>query len=350
MIPELEDSIFIQALECTWAYHPFGEEYIKELVDVGVTSINETVPYPDANFNEIVKEIYKFRRMCDETESAIIATTASDIEKAKLERKLAMIIGLQHLPFATSYYPDNLAFLHALYMMGCRIMQLTYQRRNLIGDGCGERTDCGLSKFGIQVVEEMNKTGILIDLSHSGPKTTMEAIEISKDPVVFSHSNCRCLCDHVRNKGDELIKALAEKGGVQGIGMFPVLLNLEKLPTMDDFLDHLEHVIKLVGINHVGIGLDFSVPQWPPHPDVDLQRRIWKASREGARTNWPELEAPYPTFVPGKGTYRIEELDSPSKWKANISKGLDLRGYSSSEMKKILGENFMRVFRKVWRG
>jgi membrane dipeptidase len=287
--------------------------------------------------------------MCEKTERAIITNKASDIEKAKQEKKLAMVIGLQHLPFNISYYPDSLAYLHTLQTIGVRILQLTYQRRNLVGDGCGERTDCGLSRFGIQVIEEMNKIGLLIDLSHSGPKTTMEAIETSKDPVVFSHSNCRNLCDHVRNKEDELIKALAENGGVQGIGMFPVLLNLKKLPTIDDLLDHVEHVIKLVGIDHVGIGLDFSVPQWPPYPDTDLQRRMWEASREGAQKNWPELEAPYPTFVPGRGTYRIEELDSPSKWKASISKGLDSRGYSISEIKKVLGENFMRVFREVWR-
>lgn len=349
MMREFEDATFVQALECTWAYHPFGKELIEEFVKGGVTAINETIAYLNADFDGIVKEISKFRRMCDEAQNAIVATTTSEIEKAKQEGKLAVILGLQHLPLVTSYSPDDLSFLYGLHSMGVKIIQLTYQRRNLVGDGCGERTNSGLSKFGVEVLEEMNRLGTLVDLSHVGPRSTMEAIEMSKDPVVFSHSNCRSLCDHVRNKDDELIKALAEKGGVQGIVMFPSILNQERPPTMDDFLDHIEHVIDLVGADHVGIGLDYSAPQWPPHPDVDLQRRMWRASRAGVRRNWPELEPPYNAFVPGKGSYRIEELDSPTKWKANISKGLNKRGHSTSEIKKVLGENFMRVFRRVWR-
>lgn len=277
-----------------------------------------------------------------------IVNTTSDIKRAKQEGKLAIILGLQNLPFSTAKYPDDLRFIDMLYWLGVRIAQLTYQRKNLLGDGCGERTDSGLSKFGIQVIEKMNRLGMLVDLSHVGPKSTMEAIETSKDPVVFSHSNCRSICDNVRNKSDEQIKALAEKGGVMGICAFPPLLNMEKPATFEDFLDHMTHAIELVGVDHVGVGLD-TYTSLPLHPDIDVQKSRYNAHIANLRVNYPGLTAPYMTFIPGKGRYRVEELKNNRTVKANISKGLTDRGYSSSEICNILGRNFIRVFGKAWR-
>jgi membrane dipeptidase len=343
----MDDPLFIQALECTYGYRPFSNHYVKDLIEAGVTCINETVADIKYSPVETIKAIYTFRKSM-EPYDAIIVKTASDIERAKKEKKLAIIIGMQHLPFFGAYYPDDMAVLDVYDRLDVKIAQLTYQRRNIVGDGCGERTDAGLSKFGIKVVEEMNKRGMVIDLSHVGPKTTDEAIELSKDPVAITHSNCRALCNHVRNKTDEQIKAMAEKGGVIGMGKFGPLVNIQRIPTFDDFLDHIEHVVELVGIDHVGIGLDY-VEKVPVHPDIEVQKRAWE-ERAVVRANYPELyaDAPYyQEFVPGG--VDIKELDEPSKWKPNIANGLAGRGYSSSEIEKVLGLNFLRVFKKVWR-
>jgi len=350
----LKQTIFVQACDFTVADDfPFDEAYVKELTDGEVTALNETIASADANFDVIFKRAYQLHRKC-ETLGVVIATTASDIERAERERKLAMIFGLQHLPFATTVYPDDLRFVDMLYEQGVRIAQLTYQRRSLLADGCGERTDSGLSKFGIQVVEKMNRLGMIIDLSHVGPKSTMEAIEISKDPVVFTHANCRSVCNHVRNKSDEQIKALAEKNGVIGICAFTPILNLQRHGTMSDFLDHMAHAISLVGIDHVGIGLDAANPSpvWK-HPDIDVQRRAWRARQVRIEANSPEIAVrlcPWGSFVPGKGSpYLVEKFEVALKWKTNIIEGMVSRGYSSSEIEKVLGANFMRVFRRVWK-
>jgi membrane dipeptidase len=350
----LKQAIFIQACEFTVGDDfPFDEAYVEELTNGEVTALNETIASTNANFDEIFRRTYQLHRKC-ETLGVVVPTTASDIERARGERKLAMIFGLQHLPFSTTVYPDDLGFMDMLYEQGVRIAQLTYQRRSLLADGCGERTDSGLSKFGIQVLEEMNRLGMIIDLSHVGTKSTTEAIEISKDPVVFTHANCRSICNHVRNKSDEQIKALAEKDGVIGICAFTPILNLQRRGTMSDFLDHMSHAIDLVGVDHVGIGLDAANPSpvWK-HPDIDVQRRAWRARLARIEANTPEIATslyPWGSFVPGKGSpYLMEEFEVASRWKTNIIKGMISRGYSPSEIEKVLGGNFMRVFKRVWK-
>lgn len=341
----IKDAIFIQALECTIAetFASFDDEYVRELVDGGVTAINETVASPRADFNEIIRKSYEFMRRCDELD-VLVTTTVSDIERAHQEGKLAVILGLQHLPFYSAISPDDLGFIYMLHRIGFRIAQLTYQRRNLLGDGCGEKIDNGLSNFGIQVVAEMNRLGMVIDLSHVGPKSTLDAIEVSEDPVIFSHANCRSLCNNVRNKTDEQIKALAEKDGVIGISSFSLLLRLEQPPTFTDYLDHITHVIDLVGVNYVGIGFDTS-NKVPVHPKIDMRERRKEV------TNYPKIGAPSWYLIPTENAvnrHRIEELRHASHWRSNIANGLSDRGYSAGVIRKILGTNFLRIFQKVW--
>jgi membrane dipeptidase len=242
-------AVVINALDSTISMKGLGysDQSFLKLREGGVTAVNFTLLHPWLAIRQIFERIYGFyelfKRSCDK---ALLATSVEDIRRAKENGKMAVTFGLQN----ASQIEDGLNLLAIFHRLGIKIIQLTYQRRNLIGDGCGERTDCGLSRFGIQVVEEMNKLGILIDLSHVGYTTTIEAIEISKEPVVFSHSNVRSLCDHVRNKSDEQIRALAEKGGVIDIASQAHFLKPYGPiagATIEDYLDHIDYVVKLAG-------------------------------------------------------------------------------------------------------
>ncbi|MHA1469824.1 MAG: dipeptidase, partial [Candidatus Asgardarchaeia archaeon] len=178
--------------------------------------------------------------------------------------------------------------------------------------------------FGLELVEKLNELGILIDLAHVGPKTSLETIEVSKDPVIFSHSSARALVDTYQNHYDDELKALAEKGGVIGVTGFPRLLGGENC-TINDMLDHIDYIVDLIGVDHVGIGSDFA-EGW----SESLERRIRLLEIDGKIYTWPKGFEDVTKFV-------------------NIVKGLVSRGYSDNEIRKILGENFLRVFRRVFK-
>ena len=254
-------------------------------------------------------------------------TEADDIRKAKREGKVGLILGTSRIP----PIGDNLKLLNIFHKLGLRVSQLTWNFGNQVGDGCSERTNRGLSDFGIEVIEEMNRLGILIDLSHAGDATAMDTVEMSKDPAIFSHSNPRGVFDNRRNVPDEPIKALAEKGGVFGVTFASSSLgagvqkSLEEI-TAEDVIDHIDYIVDLIGVDHVGFGSNFA------HPIAKFHK-------------W-EYEA-FPEMVPYAGLKPIS-LDRVSKL-PNLARGLVARGYSDNEITKILGDNFLRVFEKVWK-
>jgi membrane dipeptidase len=206
---------------------------------------------------------------------------------------------------------------------------LTYQNRNLVGYGCNEKNDCGLTRFGENVVKEMNRLGLLIDLSHVGTKTTMNAIELSEKPCAFTHTCARSLFDHIRNKSDEQLQALSEKGGVIGIAAYSPFYHHTKRPKVEDYLDQIDYMVELVGIDHIGIGLDQVYGRDP-------------AFHENVKQTYPEVVMSYQwdTIYP-EGLEDITKLPK-------ITEGLVKRGYSKRDIKKILGENFLQLFEKVW--
>ncbi|MEM2896437.1 MAG: membrane dipeptidase [Candidatus Bathyarchaeia archaeon] len=241
--------------------------------------------------------------------------------KAKNEGKVAIFLGFQSI----DPLEGNLAFLRVYHKLGVRIIQPTYHFKTIVGDGCAERTDCGLSLFGIDLIEKMNKLGMLIDLAHVGKKTGLEIIEVSKDPVIFSHSNARTLVDTYQNKTDEEIKAAAEKGGVIGISLLPRLLGNKPNLSINDLMNHIDYAVNLVGAKHVGIGTDFIEGQ---AENPEMKRLLLQIDGEIYR---------YP-----------KDMDTITKF-SSITKALVARGYSDDEIKKILGENFMRVFKRVFK-
>lgn len=298
-----------------------SDEYFKKLQKGGVTATNYTIAMMH-NMSETVKRILDMQDLvAGESETVVLATSVEDIARAKLEGKTAIMLGFQNI----QPLENDLRLLKLYHYLGVRIIQLSYHFRNAAADGGGERMDSGLSLFGISLVKEMNRLGIVVDLAHVGKQSVLEAADTSEDPVIASHSNPRALVDAYQNKTDEEIKAIAEKGGIIGVTAFPRLVSKDPDKcTLDDLLDCIDYIVKLVGANHVGVGLDLA-EGWADYPPtrmslMKIDKRIY---------TWP------------RGIETVTDFP-------NITKGLVGRGYSDTEMRKILGENFLRVFKKVF--
>jgi membrane dipeptidase len=264
-------------------------------------------------------------------EKAILVRSAADLHTAKRTGRLGIILGTQGL----ACIGNNTRLIWVLYSLGIRHIQITYNERNALGCGCREPNDDGLTRFGQQVIEEMNRLGIVLDLSHGGLKTSLDAIEYSSQPSIFSHASVKALCDNPRNLTDEQIKAVAKKGGVVGLCPHSVFVEKErgKRPTVGDFIDHIDYIAQMVGIDHVGVGTD----------NLQYATHYTKLHNGGfSRT--------YPTFF---GGYGLEEKHAKgfSQWSEwpNLTRQLMERGYSEKDTQKVLGGNFLRVFEKVWR-
>ena len=297
----------------------------------GVTAINATSAvwenHPQAMDN-IAAWLRRFRESGD---ILVQVKSAEDIQQAKKDGKVGIIIGWQNAsPIENSL--DRLELFHAL---GVRIVQVTYNERNLLGNGCYERTDDGLSTFGLDAIREMNRLGILIDLSHVGDRTTLETIEASEKPVAFTHANARAFFDHVRNKTDEALERLTVKGGVVGANAFPAFFPNTFDTTLQEYVDAIDDLVERVGVDHVGIGTDYTQDQ--PKEFFD-----WIFSSQGTRYQARSLPYPDPLIHP-------RGMETPDKL-SNVALELLERGYSETDAAKILGGNWLRLFEQVWGG
>ena len=222
----------------------------------GITAVNFTIS--DRDFEGTVKNLGSLEALVEHHRDAfLIVCKHSDIARAKQENKLGIIPGFQYTAFLESD-PDRIETFRNL---GVRIMQLTYNNRSIFGDGCLEPGNAGLSKAGIGAVRKMNEIGVAVDLSHSGYRTVLEAIAASSKPVLISHSGCAAVYAHPRNKPDEILKALADRGGYFGVYLMPYLVASPTVPTRQHVLDHLVHAINICGADHVGIGSDGSIQE-----------------------------------------------------------------------------------------
>ncbi len=199
-------------------------------------------------------------------------------------------------------------------------MLMCYNLKNAVGDGCQELTDSGLSRFGTQLVAEMNRIGMLVDVSHTGYRTSMEVIEASSAPVIISHANPRALCDHTRNVPDDLIKACAASGGVIGVVGFAKVLGDDPVVRPEHMVQHIEYLLDLVGPRHVGLGIDYVYDQ-----AFDM------------RTPWSPHYAGRPVGV-------LEPEDLP-----RVTEALLARGHDEPVVRGVLGENWLRVAERVWK-
>jgi len=324
-----ERSIVIDAL----GNAPFTDRvrYFDKLVEAGVTAAVITATRSYDTPLEGMKRLREWYDLFDEQSEKIInVSTSRDIERAKREAKLGIILETQN----ADILGDDLSLLPVYKRLGLRIIQPCYYAQNLLGEGCGERTNGGLSNFGIEVVEEMNRLGLLVDVSHCGDQVTTDAIKYSSDPILITHSNPRGIVEHIRNKTDEHIKALASKGGFIGLAAFSPFCEVrgDARPTLEDFLDIVDYAVRLVGPDYVGLGLDLN-------PFMGEER-------------FDTFARMYPGLKP-RGGYlartiftNADGLDDLNRM-LEITEGLVTRGYSDSDVEKILGLNFLRVFKEV---
>ena len=299
-----------------------------------VTGINATVATWE-NFLQTIDHITVWMRRFRERDDIMQIKTIDDFQVAKAQNKTGIILSFQNAsPIENDL--DRLGLFHAL---GVRTIQLTYHERNLLGNGCWERRDEGLSNFGVDAVKEMNQLGILIDLSHVGDRTTLEAIETSERPVSITHANARSFCDHPRNRTEESLKLLAEKGGVVGACSFAPFLPKGHESTIEDFVDAIDNMVERIGIDHVGIGTDNT-------QDQPIEFWHYIAAQQG--TKFPS------TFADGSVPYtelcfQPKGMETPAQF-PNLAEALRNRGYSEEETQKLLGGNWLRLFEEMWPG
>jgi membrane dipeptidase len=317
------------------------EQELKDTRESGVTCAHITVgsvgtTAPDTAFMNTVRGMAFWEREIDRNPDVLShVRTVSDIGKAKKARRTGLIYGLQDgVAFET-----DLSRLESLHALGLRIVQPTYNRRNLLGDGCLEPANAGLSRNGITAIERMNELGILVDLSHCGRQTAADAIRVSKKPVAFTHTGCQALADHPRNRTDAELRAVAEKGGVSGIYFMPYLSE-GRQPTAADIVRHLEHMVQVAGEDHVSIGTDGNIS--PTVVDDKFKEAFATDTRERREAG---IAAPWETE---EGYLFATELNTPRRL-ATLAMMLADRRHNATRIEKILGGNLLRVFRDTWR-
>lgn len=320
-----DDAIIIDGLEiCNWSRTVF-----EDMRRGGLTAVNCTCAAWEG-FRATMDNVAQWKGWFREYDDILLQVfTSEDIHRAKAEGKTGIYLGWQNT------YPieDRIEYLAVFKALGVGVMQLTYNTQNLVGSGCWEDVDSGLSNFGRHAVDEMNALGILVDLSHVGPKTSQDAIEHSSRPVAYTHCAPAGLRDHPRNKTDEQLKFIADRGGFVGFATYPPFMAQDADTTVEHCVDTLEYLINLVGEDTVGIGTDFTQEQdaaffdWLSH-DKGTGRRL-VPPRPGGVTVMP------------KGLRTIGEFP-------NLTKTMVDRGWPEARIRKVMGENWVRVLREAW--
>jgi membrane dipeptidase len=291
----------------------------------GLTAANCTISVWD-DFKSTVHNIAQMKAMIrDNADLLSLVRTTADIEQAKREGKTGIILGFQN----AHAFEDHLGHVEAFADMGVRVVQLCYNTQNLIGTGCYER-DGGLSGYGHEVIAEMNRVGIMVDLSHVGAKTSEEAILASKKPVTYSHCLPAGLKEHPRNKSDEQLKFIADHGGFIGVTMFPPFLRRGIEATVEDYVEALDYVINLVGEDCVGVGTDHT--QGYGHEFFHYLTH--DKGRHRQLTKFGTIKNP-------EGIRTIGEMP-------NLTAAMKRAGWSDRRVEKVIGANWLRVFKEVW--
>jgi membrane dipeptidase len=254
-------------------------------------------------------------------------TRPADFDRAKHSGKIGILLGIQNADHFQN--PNDVSTYHAL---GQRVSQLTYNSRNLIGNGSTERRDDGISDFGVRIIERMNQAGMAVDVSHCGDRTTLDAFEASRKPVLITHSNCRALVpNHPRCKTDEAIRAMAKSGGVMGITGVRMFVRDREPTTIEHLVDHYDHVARLAGIEHLGVGSDIDLDGYDDLPEDELK----------------QLKAAYKSSYGFREKTDIEGVDHPQRM-FDLVEALIRRKYTDAHIEAILGGNFRRVLSQIW--
>ncbi len=311
---------------------PPKPEILQAVRQSGITAINFTIS--DPTFEGTVGNIAVVEQLVDEhPEVFLIVRRHSDIARAKRENKIGILPGFQY----TSFLEEKPERIEMFRRLGVRIMQLTYNNRSIFGDGCLEPGNAGLSKAGIAAVKKMNDLGVAVDLSHSGYRTTSEGISQSAKPVLITHAGCAAVYAHPRNKPDEILKSLADRGGYFGVYLMPYVVASPTIPTREHVLDHVVHAINVCGADHVGIGSDGSI-----------QKTVLTAEQKAAFDEDIARRKKLGIGAPGEDRYPyVPDLNGPDHMEI-IAIELAKRGQPSAVIEKVLGANFQRVLGEIW--
>ncbi len=306
----------------------WGRPVFEDMQRAGLSAANCTVSVWEG-FQDTVDNIAGMKaHIRDNSDLLTLVRNKQDILDAKTQGKTGIILGFQN----AQAFEDHLGYIEAFADMGVRVVQLTYNTQNLIGTGCYER-DGGLSGFGREVITEMNRVGIMIDLSHVGANTSQEAILESKKPVCYSHCLPYGLKQHPRNKSDELLRFIADHGGFIGVTMFPPFMKAGADATVADYVGALDYVINLVGEDCVGIGTDFT----QGHDQAFFD---WITIDKGRHRRLTNHSAETSITAP-LGMRTIGEIP-------NVTTAMERADWSETRMRKVLGQNWLRAFHEVW--
>jgi membrane dipeptidase len=306
----------------------------------GVTLVRDTV-FPVGNvadpWGDYQKSIHDpLNYLAANPDRLVLVRSAADILRAKRVKKFAVVLGTQD----SAMVGPELDRLAQMKKDGVMTVQLTYNNANLSGDGSLEPRNGGITKLGKATIARIEAEKLLLDLSHGGARTMAEAADFAKRPLVISHTGARALTDHPRNTGDETIRAVADKGGVVGVYFMP-FLTLDSKPRGSDLIAHIEHVAKVAGEDHVGIGTDNGV--LPQATDADATRKLHE---------WAQKRIDAGIAAPGEGLDvwpMVRDYNSVDRYR-RLAGDLQKRGWSEARLEKLFGGNFLRVYREAWGG
>ncbi len=297
----------------------------------GLDAVHVTIVYHE-DFGELKLEIKKWEKLFNENSDLIFpGKNFQDIDKANKENKTAIFFGFQNC----SPIEDDIKLVEKVYQLGCRFMQLTYNNQSLLATGCYEKIDSGVSNFGREVIREMNRIGLVVDMSHSAEKSTLDAIELSDKPIAITHANPSFWHPAKRNKSSDLLKTLSDSGGMLGLSLYPHHLKNNSNCTLESFCEMTAKTAEIMDVTKIGIGSDLCLD----HPDtvVEWMRNgSWSKSKnygEGTK-NKPGFPKQPDWFLDARGFL-------------NIEKGLKKVGFSDTETHGILGNNWYNFYKSI---
>ncbi|QKH38337.1 membrane dipeptidase [Achromobacter pestifer] len=309
-------------------YSNWSEKIFRQLREGGVDAVHVTIAYHE-NLREMIHNIERWNRWFERYPDLIVqARSGDDVRRAREAGRTAIIFGLQN----PSPIEDDIGLVEVVHTLGVRFMQLTYNNQSLLASGCYEAVDSGVTRMGREVIKEMNRVGLVIDMSHSGERSTLEAIELSERPITISHANPHSWAQALRNKSDTVLKALAGAGGMFGFSLYPHHLKNKSACALDDFCAMVARTADLVGVEHLGLGSDLCQDQ----PDSVVQ---WmRTGRYTKNIDYGEGSAAQPGFPPQPGWFQ------DSRDFKNIEQGLRATGFSADDVALLMGGNWMRFF------
>ena len=309
-------------------YANWSEKVFRQMRVGGVDAVHVTIAYHE-NFRETVLNIEKWNRWFEQYPDLIVhAKTGEDVRLAQATDRTAIIFGFQN----PSPIEDDIGLVEILHTLGARFMQLTYNNQSLLATGCYEAEDTGVTRMGRQVIKEMNRVGLVVDMSHSAERSTFDAIEISERPIAITHANSATWAPALRNKSDELLAALGQSGGMLGFSMYPHHLKGKSGCKLNSFCGMIARTADIMGVSQIGIGSDLCQDQ----PDSIVEwMRVGRWTKE---IDYGEGSASAPGFPPMPSWY-CDNRDFP-----NLENGLKAVGFSNDEVNGILGENWLKFF------